>query len=190
MGEKQIKRLIWIVSVVVFGAVVALNRKVIPVAIETPQFVYSLPGLNAILNGTCSVLLILSFLFIKRKRIDWHKRMNLSALVLSSLFLISYVTAHYFLPETRFGDVDHNDVLSEDERSAAGSLRIIYLILLSSHILLAAAILPFVLLSFYYGLNNKLDQHKKLVRFTFPVWLYVTITGVLVYLMIKPYYPF
>ena len=134
------------------------------------------------------LLLILSLLAIKNKNIALHKKLNLTAFALSSLFLISYVTAHYFIPDTKYGDIDHDGIISVAESAAVSVIKPIYVIILVSHIFLAAAVLPLILLSFYYGLTDQRQKHKKLTRFSYPIWLYVTITGVVVYLMISKYY--
>jgi putative membrane protein len=176
MTDKTIKRLVTVISIFVFAVVVILNRKVIPVTIATPSFVYFLPKLNAILNGICSGLLLVSLYFIKNKNVAMHKRLNIITFLLSSVFLISYILFHYFVKETTFG--------------GTGAIRLVYYTILISHIILAAAVLPLVLLSFNNGLKLQVDKHRKLVRWTFPIWLYVTVTGVIVYIMIAPYYTF
>jgi len=156
-----------------------------------PGFTQYLPKLNAILNGTCSVLLLISLWFIKQRNITMHKRINILAFILSSLFLVSYILFHWLLPrETVFGDTNGDGLLSPAESAAVGSTRTIYLTILISHIILAAGVLPLILLSFYRGLQMQVEKHKKLVRWTFPIWLYVTVTGVIVYLMVSPYYHF
>jgi putative membrane protein len=104
------------------------------------------------------------------------------------LFLISYVTAHYFIPDTKYGDVDHDGIMSAAESAAVSGIKPLYVVILLSHIFLAIVVLPMVLLSFYYGLTDQHEKHKKLTRFSYPIWLYVTLTGVVVYLMISPYY--
>jgi putative membrane protein len=175
MNEKNTFRLVLGISIFVLGAVILLNKKVLPVPDPIPDFVYSLPALNALLNGSCTLLLIASFIAIKRKNIPLHRSLNLSTFVLSSLFLVSYITYHWMATETRF---------PEDN-----PLRPLYLGILISHIILAALVLPMVLMSFYYGLKMETQKHRKLVRFTFPIWLYVTASGVVVYLMISPFYP-
>ncbi|MES2779978.1 MAG: DUF420 domain-containing protein [Bacteroidota bacterium] len=175
-NDKLYFRIVMTLSVVVFLAVVVLNRKWLPRPDETPSFVFFLPSLNAIINGTCSILLLVSLYFIKRKNIAAHKAVNIITFILSSVFLISYVTFHYFANETIF--------------PADNPLRPVYLTILISHIILAALVLPLVLLSFYHGLLMNVERHKKLTRWTFPIWLYVTVTGVVVYLMISPYYQF
>jgi putative membrane protein len=173
-SEKNILRGIYILSAVVFLVVVILGM--LPKAETMPDFVKFLPTLNACINATCSVLLILSFYHIRRKNVAMHKKLNIATFALSSLFLLSYVTFHAFGVETKF--------------PADNPLRPYYLIILITHIILAAGVLPLVLLSFYFGLTGKYDKHRKLTRFSWPIWLYVTVTGVVVYLMISPYYGF
>ena len=182
MNDKLVFRLVMTVSVIVFVAVVILNKKILPLPETIPAFVYKLPKLNAFINGTCTMLLLLSLYFIKQKNIAIHKKINIIAFCLSSVFLLSYITYHWMAQETTFPE---------------GPLRVSYLVILISHIVLAAVVLPMVLLSFYYGLQSQqsegqkyIQKHRKLVRWSYPIWLYVTITGVVVYLMISPYYPF
>jgi putative membrane protein len=176
MSDKFIFRFVTGISVFVFLVVVILNRKLIPVTIDTPSFVYSLPALNAIINGLCSILLIISFIQIKKKNIELHKKLNIATFLLSSVFLVSYILFHYFVKETSYG--------------GTGTLQYIYYFILITHIVLAAGVLPLILLSFHRGLQMQVEKHRKLVKFAFPIWLYVTITGVIVYLMISPYYTF
>ncbi len=181
MKDKLMFRLVTIVSVIVFMAVIVLNKKILPVPETIPAFVYKLPKLNAMLNGTCTLLLLLSLYMIKQQNITVHKKLNSITFCLSAVFLLSYITYHWMAQETTF--------------PAESPLRTTYLIILVSHIILAAMVLPLVLLSFYYGLKSRqpegqkyTQKHRKLVRWSFPIWLYVTITGVVVYLMISPYY--
>jgi putative membrane protein len=176
LSDKAFFRLAMVVSIVVFVLVVMLNKRVLNPPTEFPEFIYRLPLLHAIINGTCAVLLIFSFRAIKAKKISTHKRLNSTAFILSAIFLLSYVVYHFFVPETTFG--------------GQGAIKYVYYFILISHIILAAIVLPLILLSFWYALNNKIEQHRKIVRFSFPVWLYVAVTGVVVYLMISPYYAF
>ncbi len=189
-NEKAIKLTAYITTIAVCGLVTILNQKWIPHPDVFPNFIYKLPKLNAFLNGTCSVLLLFSLMAIKQKNIALHKKLNLTAFALSTLFLLSYVTAHYFIPDTKYGDVDHDGVMSAVESAAVSGIKPFYVIILLSHIFLAVVVLPMVLLSFYYGLTDQRDKHKKLTRFSYPIWLYVTVTGVVVYLMISPYYKY
>ena len=176
MSDKVVFRLIMTVSLVVLVAVIILNKKILPVPEVIPGFVYSLPKLNAFINGTCSVLLLLSLYMIKQKNIAAHKKINIFTFILSAVFLLSYITYHWMAKETSF-PLDN-------------PLRPVYLTILISHIILAAAVLPLILLSFHKGLQMQVEKHKKLTRWSFPIWLYVTVTGVIVYLMISPYYQF
>jgi putative membrane protein len=173
-NDKKIFWLILIVSVVVFAVVIFLSQ--LPKSEKIPWFVPLLPKLNAVLNATCSLLLMSSFYLIKKKKIILHKKLNLTAFFLSTLFLVSYIIFHSYGIETRF---------PEDN-----PLRPFYLFILISHIILAAVVLPLVLLSFYFGLTMQVKKHRAITRFSFPVWLYVTVSGVIVYLMISPYYNF
>ncbi len=187
-NDKTVFKIVLGVSALICVVVVVLNQKLIPVPDTFPMFIYKLPLLNAILNGSCSVLLIASLWAIKNKNIQLHKKLNLTAFLLSSLFLISYVTAHYFIPDTKFGDIDHSGILEDIELTGVSGIRSVYLTILLSHIFLAVIVLPMILLSFYYALKDDRVKHKKITRFSYPIWLYVTITGVVVYLMISPYY--
>lgn len=188
--DKLIFRFIIGVSIFVFLVVLILNRKILPVPAVLPSFTHYLPLLNAVLNGLCSLLLLLSLYFIKQRNIAMHKRINIIAFVLSSLFLVSYIVFHYLAPETRYGDLNGDGILSPAEVMATGNFRYVYYVILITHIILAAIVLPLVLFSFNYGLQNQINKHRKIVRWTWPIWFYVTVTGVVVYLMISPYYQF
>jgi putative membrane protein len=190
MTDKFIFRFVAAISVFVFVVVLVLNRHLIPAPATIPGFVQYLPKLNALLNGTCSILLLISLYFIMHKNITMHKRINILTFCLSSLFLVSYILFHYLKPETLYGDINGDGKVTDAEKAATGSIRYVYYVILTSHIILAASVLPLILLSFYRGLKMQVEKHKKLVRWTFPIWLYVTITGVIVYLMISPYYHF
>ncbi len=188
--DRLIFRSIIGVSIFVFVVVVILIMKVLPVPAVLPSFTYKLPLINAYLNGTCSLLLLLSLYFIMQKNIVVHKRLNITAFVLSSLFLVLYIIFHYLAPETKYGDLNGDHIVSTAEKAAAGSMRYVYFAILISHIILAAIVLPLILFSFNYALQNQISRHKKIVRWTWPIWFYVTVTGVIVYLMIAPYYQF
>lgn len=131
--------------------------------------------INAMLNSAVSLLLVIAVWAVKQRKLILHRNLMMTALVLSFLFLLSYVGNHLFTNPTYYP-------------KDTGIWRTIYLVVLSSHILLAGCILPFVLFTAYRALTADFDAHRKLARWTFPVWLYVSVTGVLVYLMISPYY--
>lgn len=172
--DRYYRRLIFLISIAVFCVVVILS--LLPKSESIPGWVKILPALNAVLNATTTLLLLVSLVFIKRKEVEIHKRLNLAACGLSTVFLLSYVLFHAFGVETRY--------------PADAPMRGTYLFILSTHIVLAAVVLPLVLFSLYRGLTNQVQAHRKIVRWSFPIWLYVTVTGVIVYLMISPYYKF
>ncbi|NHA05741.1 DUF420 domain-containing protein [Mucilaginibacter sp. HC2] len=191
MSDKFIFRFVAVITVVVIALVVLLNRHLIPGPAVAPAFTPYLPMLNAILNGTCTILLLVSLYFIRQGNIQVHKNLNILTFSLSALFLVSYVLFHYLMRnEIIYGDINGDGILSDAERAAAGGMRTLYLCILTPHIILAAGVLPLILLSFHRGLQMQVAKHKKLVRWTFPIWLYVTASGVIVYLMIRPYYHF
>lgn len=185
-NDKKAKLLIYTVSVVVFAAVVVLSKFKLNIDLGFDVHVFAL--INAILNSIVSILLIAGLLMAKQKKYEWHKKIMLTAILLSVLFLVSYIAHHLLAGETKSGDLNHDGLLSDEEKLQAGSLRMVYYFLLLTHIPLAAIILPFILFTAYRALTGEFAAHKKLVRITWPVWFYVAVTGVLVYLMIQPYY--
>lgn len=168
--EKKLNRLAIGVSILVF-IVVGLMRRV---KIETDFDFSFLPAVNAAINSTTAVLLIVGLWMIKQKNIQAHRKIMTAAIVLSALFLVSYVMYHFTTPETKFG--------------GEGSIKVVYLILLASHIVLAGAILPFILFTYIRALTGQYERHKKLARWIFPFWLYVAISGPVIYWMLRPYY--
>lgn len=184
--DKKYLNFIKVVSVVIPIAVAVLIY--LPGRLTIGEWAKNLPLVNAILNSTTTVLLIAALVSIKKKQINIHKILMSVALVLGSIFLLSYVLYHASFPSVVFGDLDHNGHLSANELQQVGSLRAVYLVVLLSHIGLSIVVVPFVLFSFYYSLSGQIDRHKKVVKFSYPIWLYVSITGVLVYYLIHPYY--
>jgi putative membrane protein len=148
----------------------------------------SLPLFHAILNSTTAILLLASLYFIKNRRIQAHRNANLTAVVLSAIFLISYVIYHSSNPSVKYGDINHDGFLSAEEKLKAGNLRYVYYFILSSHIILSGIIIPFVLFTLQRAFQERFTAHKKLARITWPLWFYVAVTGVIVYIMISPYY--
>ena len=185
-NDKLARRLIAVVSIVIFTAIVLLGRVKIS---ASPGFdIHIFAFINAVINSFVSLLLIAGLVAVKRRNYVLHKKIMLSAILLSVLFLLSYICHHLFAGETRFGDVDHDGIVTAAEKAATGSLRVFYYIILGTHIPLAGIILPFILFTAYRGLTAEFPRHKRLARITWPVWLYVSITGVLVYILISPYY--
>ncbi|MBP6386482.1 MAG: DUF420 domain-containing protein [Pseudarcicella sp.] len=134
----------------------------------------SLPCIIAFVNGTTAVLLLMGLYFIKTKNIKGHRAMMSGAFVLGALFLVLYILYHISNQSTKFGD--------------DGNIKYVYYFFLLSHILLSILVVRFVLQAMYFALSNKIDLHKKVVAIAYPVWLYVSVTGVIVYFMIKPFY--
>jgi putative membrane protein len=185
-NDKKAKWLIGVFSFVVFAAVVLLSR--IKLEVNLGFNVHLFAQFNAMVNAAVTVLLLLALYAVKKKNYLLHKKLMLTALVLSVLFLVSYICHHLFAGETKFGDINHDGILSDTEKLQAGTMRTMYYILLATHIPLAAIILPFILLTAYRALIAEWPKHKKLARITWPVWFYVSLSGVLVYLFISPYY--
>lgn len=147
-----------------------------------------LPHINAALNTATALALVIGYIFIRKGNWRAHRNSMITAFVFSSVFLISYVLYHSTAGHTYFGDSNGDGILSDTEKAEVAVLRGIYAVILLTHIVLAAIIVPFVLLSIYFGITKQNIRHKKISKWTFPMWLYVAISGVLVYLMISPYY--
>lgn len=161
----------WIViSSIAIPLVVAVLFGV-KVDVELPIF---LPPIYATINAVTSIVLIVAVWAVKSGNIKLHKKLMKTAILLSVLFLIFYVAYHMTSDSTKFG--------------GEGTLKYVYYIVLISHILLSIIVIPFVLITFVRGITNDIEKHKKIAKFTFPLWLYVAITGVVVYVMISPYY--
>ena len=185
-NDKKAKVVIFIFSVIVFAAVMLLSR--VKWNVNLGFDVHLFATANAVINSCVAILLIVALIAVKSKNYTLHRNIMLTAIFLSVLFLMSYICHHLFAGETRFGDVNHDGIVTDIEKAAVGSSRMIYYILLGTHIPLAGIILPFILFSAYRALTGEFDKHKKLVRITWPIWFYVAVTGVIVYLMISPYY--
>ena len=171
-NDKLAKRLIWTVSIVVFAVVVLLHELKIKVDIGFDVHIFA--QINAIINGTVASLLLLGLYFVKAKKYMLHKKVMNLAILLSLLFLLSYIAHHILADSTSFNE--------------QGTIKYIYYIILISHILLAGLSLPFILFTAYRASISEFPAHKKMAKYVFPVWLYVAITGVVVYLMISPFY--
>jgi putative membrane protein len=175
MIDRALEKKLNIAAIVVSAAVlllVVLMR--MPQKINLGIDLSFLPAVHAILNSLTAVCLLYSFNAIKNKRVEQHRKANFTALVLSALFLLCYVAYHFTTPETKYG--------------GEGAMRILYLILLLTHIASAALVFPFILLTFIRAYIGDFERHKKMARYVFPVWLYVAVTGPICYLMLLPYY--
>ena len=169
---KNYNSLIYIVGALLAIAVAVIY--VTPKIDMSGTWMDNLPLVNASINGTVSILLVLGLIFIKRGNISAHRKAMTSSILLSALFLVSYVAYHITHESTVFG--------------GEGTIRYIYLFILLTHILFAMVIAPLVLISFTRGLSERFDKHRKIARITWPLWFYVSITGVIVFIMISPYY--
>jgi putative membrane protein len=185
-NDKKAHILIWIFSAIVFLAVTILDKITLDVNLGFNPHIFAM--LSAGVNSIVSVLLVVGLLFVKQKKYQLHKNTMMFTMALSVLFLVFYIAHHLFTGETKYGDINHDGLLSDDEISLAGTMRYVYYLIISTHVILAGIVMPFVLYSAYRGLTGEFSLHKKLVRYTFPIWFYVAITGVIVYLMISPYY--
>jgi putative membrane protein len=172
-SEQKVKAWIIAISVIIPLAVAVLIF--MPTKLELgSDLVYFLPHLNAVINTAATIALIAAIVFIKNKNIAYHGASMTIAFVLGAIFLVSYVVYHAAAESTTFG--------------GEGIIRPFYYFLLITHIILAAVALFPILFAYYYGLTDQREKHRKVVKFAYPIWLYVTVTGVIVYLMISPYY--
>jgi putative membrane protein len=171
-NDKKASLLIILFSVIVFVAVVFLSR--IKLEVELPFNVHLFATVNAILNSLVSILLVVGLIAVKNAKYELHRNVMMSAMVLSLLFLVSYICHHLFSESTSYG--------------GEGVMKSVYYFILITHIILAAVILPFILYTSYRALVAEWPAHRKLAKITWPIWFYVSVTGVIVYLMISPYY--
>jgi len=165
----------WIIAISVIIPIVVALLIFMPSKLNLGvEWVYFLPHLNAVINSAATLALIAGLLFIKNGNIAYHRASMTVAFGLGAIFLVSYVIYHAAAESTSFG--------------GEGMIRNVYYFLLLTHIVLAAVALFPILFAYYYGYTDQRVKHRKVVKFAFPIWLYVTVTGVIVYLMISPYY--
>lgn len=185
-NDPKAKGLIWVISIVIFLVIASLSRIKIDWHPGFDPHIFA--SVNAILNSMVAIILLWSLSAVKSGKYELHRKLMFTAIILSVLFLVSYIGHHLLTGDTKFGDVNHDGILSAEEKLSAGNIRYFYYILLLTHIPLAAVILPFILFTAYRALSGNYSKHKKLARITWPIWFYVAVSGVVVYLMIKPYY--
>lgn len=167
---KKLNIAAWIISIVVLIVVVLMRRIKLDVGVD---FSF-LPPIHASLNAVTAVLLVIAVNQIRKGHVAAHQKLMTTAMITSILFLISYVLYHTTSDPTSYG--------------GQGVWRMIYFILLITHVVLAAIILPFILFTFIRGYTGQIDRHKKMAKWVYPVWLYVALTGPICYLMLRPYY--
>lgn len=187
-NDRKARILIFTVSFIVFAVVTILGKYNLAgkINLSFDEHIFAL--INAFINATVGLLLVAGLLAVKNNNFELHKRIMLTALILSVLFLVSYIAHHLLAGETAYGETDGVKGLSDAELLAVGPMRKFYLALLLTHIPLAGIVLPFILFAAYRALTGEYEQHKKLVRIVWPVWFYVAISGVIIYCMIEPYY--
>ena len=183
---RKLTWVVWIVSVAVLGLVALMQEVKIPIP-DNVDLSY-LPAFHAILNLFAAFFLVAAIQAIKKGLVIRHRTMIYGALGCSLVFLLSYVLYHFTTPATIFGDLNGDGQLSEGERLEAGGMRTVYLVILISHVVLAALSFPFILLTVLYALTNQFQKHRKFARRIFPIWLYVAVTGPVVYYLLRPYY--
>ena len=169
LDDKKYNKLIVILSIVIPVAVAALFG--IKIDAKLPVF---LPPIYAVVNAITAFVLVLAFIAIQKKKIKLHERLIKIAIGLSVLFLLMYIAYHMTSDSTSFG--------------GEGVAKYLYYFILVTHILLSIIVIPFVLITYVRAITNNIEKHKKIAKITFPLWLYVAITGVVVYIMISPYY--
>ena len=169
-AEKKYNKWVVILSIIIPIVVAALFGIKIP-NVEPLTF---LPPIYASINGITALVLLIAFWAVKNKKVILHERLMKFAIVLSALFLIMYVAYHMTSDSTKFG--------------GEGTIKYVYYFILLTHILLYIIIIPFVLITYVRAITKNFERHKKIARITFPLWLYVAITGVIIYIMISPYY--
>jgi len=171
-NDKKARLLIYTFSIIVFAVVVALGR--VHLKADLGFDVHIFARINAVINTVVAVLLVVALFAAKSGRYLLHKRFMLVAMVLSILFLVSYIAHHLLAGDTKFG--------------GTGPIRFIYYVILGTHIPLAGIILPFILFTAYRGLIGEYPRHRKIARITWPIWFYVAVTGPIIYILISPYY--
>lgn len=169
LNEKKYNKLIIVLSILIPVIVAVLFG--VKIDVELPIF---LPPIYASINAVTALVLVLAFMAIQRKNVKLHKRLMTTAIILSALFLVMYVAYHMTSDSTKYG--------------GEGFMRYVYFFILLTHIVMSIAVIPFVLITYVRGITNSIERHKKIAKITFPLWLYVAITGVLVYILISPYY--
>jgi putative membrane protein len=186
--EKKYNKYIIAVSILIpvaVGILFVIKLKDFGINVEPLSF---LPPIYATTNGLTAIALGLGVIAIKNGKQKLHERLMTSAIALSLAFLVMYVAYHMTADSTKLGDLNHDGIVDAVEKAKVGAVRYLYVFILLTHIVLSVVIIPFVLVTYVRALSKRFDRHRKIARITFPLWLYVAVTGVIVYLMISPYY--
>ena len=185
-NDKKARFLILSFSAVVFVAVTVLERVTLDVELGFDPRIFAMG--SALINSVVSVMLVAGLVTAKNGSYVAHRKIMLAAILLSVLFLVFYILGHLFSGSTLYGDYDRNGAVDASEALRAGPLRMVYWVLLGTHILLAGISLPFILFSAYRALTNDNARHRKIAKITWPMWFYVAVTGPIIYLMISKFY--
>ena len=185
MNDNVNKYSTWIKIISVVIPIVVAVLFTVKIDYNLPIF---LPPIYSSINGLTAILLIIAFLAIKNKNISLHEKLMKICIGLSLIFLVMYIAYHITSTSTIFGDINKDGVRDNIEKAEIGNKLYLYAFILISHILLSIALIPMVLTSYVKAIQKRFDPHKKIGKITLPIWLYVTITGVVVYIMISPYY--
>jgi putative membrane protein len=185
-NDKLAYILIGVFSVIVLAVVTFLSKFTLDVELPFDKHIFAL--INAVINSAVAILLIAGLIAVKQKNYTVHKSIMLTAMILSLLFLVTYIAHHLLAGEAKFGDANFDGLVDDAEKALLGNIRPFYLILLGTHIVLAATSLPFILFTAYRALTSDFAAHKALSKKVWPIWFYVAVTGPIVYLMIKQYY--
>lgn len=177
---------VWLVTVIVLVLVGLMRRVTLPLP-EGIDLGF-VPAVNATLNSLVAISLVVALMAVKGGQVRMHQRCVNLAMLLSGLFLLCYVGYHFTTPETIYGDSNGDGRVDESEGLAVGVMRTVYLVVLLSHIVLAALSLPFILMTYVYAYTGQFAKHRRMARCVFPVWLYVAVTGPVCYLLLRPYY--
>jgi putative membrane protein len=186
--EKKYKKIITVLSIIIPLAVAALfgvNLQKLGFDVEPLRF---LPPIYASVNGLTAIVLIAAVIAIKKGNRKLHERLNTLAIFCSLLFLVMYVAYHMTSDSTKFGDLNFDGITSDLEAAKLGMVLYLYRFILVTHIVLSIVVIPFVLTTYMRAKLTDFPAHKKIAKITFPLWLYVAVTGVIVYVMISPYY--
>ena len=188
--EQKYNKWIVILSILIPVAVAvlfAVKLKDFGIMVEPLSF---LPPIYAGINGVTAIVLITAVIAIKNGKRKRHENLMKFAIGLSLAFLVMYIAYHLTADSAKFGDTNADGLLDDAEKTTVGSIRFLYYFILLTHIVLSVAIIPMVMISYVRALAQNFDRHRKIAKITFPIWLYVAITGVVVYLMISPYYAY
>jgi putative membrane protein len=187
--QKNDRKASWLIlsfSVFIFLAVTGLERVTLNVNLGFNPHLFAL--VNAVINTLVAILLLVGLFMARTRRLTIHRNIMLTAMLLSVVFLISYILHHLFAGSTLYGDLDKNGTVDAAEKTAAGSMRSVYFFLLGTHILLAGVSLPFILFTAYRALIGENERHRKIAKITWPLWFYVAVTGPLGDLIISGFY--